>query len=317
VARYLPPRATLAPAGALLAPIVGGAVLAWLLGGGPAVLGVVVGVMVTAPAAMLALPWPVPASLPALAAVAAALGVAVADRPLAAAGLVAATALAQAPLSIRSAGLAAMLPVAAAIGISVPAAPSALAFAGWVAAGGALAVVVGRVAPLAAPPQPVSSAVAWRHGAVVAVAVGLATTLTSERGVTHGYWLVLTLAVVLRPVRGETVPSARDRALGTIAGIALAVVVVLLLPAAVCLVLALLSGVLSTAWALAGDLRRQTLFTTPAVVLLSSSGVTSAALGLAAERLVLTVLGAVVATVAAVVLARWDAAGARPAGAGR
>ncbi|GAA1509177.1 YhjD/YihY/BrkB family envelope integrity protein [Nocardioides humi] len=214
----------------------------------------------------------------------------------------------QAPASLRSAGIAALLPVAAAIGVSVPLDGGGAALAGWTVAGGALVVAVGQVAGLGAPPQPVTSAVAWRHAVVAAVAVGGATLLTTEREVGHGYWLVLTLAVVLRPVRDETVAGARDRAAGTILGIAAAVAVVLLLPPAAAVALAVACVVVANAWALVGNLRRQALFTTPAVVLMSSSGVASAALGLAAERLVLTLLGALLAAAAAVVLARWDGA---------
>ena len=112
--------------------------------------------------------------------------------------------------------------------------------------------------------------------------------------------------MVLRPVRGETTRLARDRTLGTRLGAVASVVIVLILPTSLSLVLAGMSGLLMVAWALANDDVRMTFFGTPAVILLSSSGVVGAIVAVAANRLVLTVIGAVVALTLAVLLARWE-----------
>lgn len=63
---------------------------------------------------------------------------------------------------------------------------------------------------------------------------------------------------------------------------------------------------LAIAWALPRDARRQYLFLTPAIVLLSSGGATAPAVNAATDRLALTLAGVAVAGVGAVALARWD-----------
>lgn len=301
----LPPGPALRPAGAILATLVAAGAFSLPLGGPIGLLGLIVGVMTSVAVVTVAVGWVPVVTVVVASAALGALGVLVRDDPWLAAALVGVAGLAQIPLSRWSAGIGAMVPVAAAMGTSIPVADDALAFGGWVVAGGVLMVAIAAVLGAAVEPDPVPAGDAWRHGVVAAVAVAVAAFLTVGRGIDHGYWLVLTLAVVLRPVGGDTVTRALDRSVGTVLGVAVAVVVVIALPTPVALVIALACLLLAIAWALAGDERRHHFYTTPAIVLLASSGVTSSALGIAAERFVFTLVGALAATATALLLARW------------
>lgn len=55
-----------------------------------------------------------------------------------------------------------------------------------------------------------------------------------------------------------------------------------------------------------GQLRQQALFTTPAVILITSSGAVDEAVALAVDRILLTFAGALMASLAALLLANWQ-----------
>lgn len=302
----LPERRVLVGAVKLTVPVVLACVIAVVLGGPLALMGVTIGVVASVAVSVTDVGWGTRAAVVGGAGVAAGVGMVVVGHPWLVAFLVAAAGLAQAPLSRRSAGIASMLPVAAAVGASVPVSGDVLALAAWVLVGGCAVVTVFSLSGQAVASVPVVSAVAWRHGIVTAVAVGVAAYLIVRFEVDHGYWLILTLAVVLRPVRGDTVEGARDRAVGTVLGVVVAVAVAVTLPWWVAAALAVVCLLLSTAWGLMGQLRQQALFTTPAVILITSSGAVDEAVALAVDRILLTFAGALMASLAALLLANWQ-----------
>lgn len=304
--RLVPPVAALKAAVVIAAPVVAGAALAWWVGGQVAALGVMLGVAGGLQAAVTDLSWslrlPVASAVPLVAG----LGVAADGHPWWAGLLVGAGCLAQWPVGPRAGAVAGFLPVVAALTSSVGLADP-WRVAAWTAAGVALIVAVAAVLPLRAAPQPVSVTLARRHALVAAVATGLAMVVCGRAGVSHGYWLVITLALVLRPVPGETSASARDRTIGTVAGTALGIAAAVLLPLGWVLGFLVVCLALTLAWAFAQDLLRQTLFNTPIVVLVGSSGVGASPVGIGAERVALKLLAAVAAVLLAALLHRWDA----------
>jgi len=81
------------------------------------------------------------------------------------------------------------------------------------------------------PPQPVDRELAWRHAVVLGIAAGLSLVAGELLDLAHGYWVAVTLLVVLRPVPGERRASVRQRLAGTLLGAGVALLVVWLLPA--------------------------------------------------------------------------------------
>gem|GEM_PF-5119049 len=174
----------------------------------------------------------------------------------------------QAPLHRQSTGIAVMAPVPAAV-YATTATPRCCGTAAGLVVVQVVAQLLGARRP--APPVPTRSAT--RHAVVSALACATATAVTLTWHIDHGYWSILTLAVVLRPVRRETNRAVRDRVLGTLAGVALAIIAVVAFPVNVAVVLA--AGCLMLAlepWATLGATRPQTLFSTPVVILAGSSG---------------------------------------------
>ena len=298
----LPPRPALTAALTALTPVlVLALVTAWLVGP-VGVVWFVLGVVTALPVATHDVSWADRAATAVLAAAAAALGLATMDRPLPASLVVAGVALLQAPVSRRSPGAGAMLPVLAAV-----AASAGLPDQRWTAAlavlgGMATIVVTARAMGVRVPTAPVSPAMAWRHAAALAVTAGTASWAALHWDVTHGYWLVLTLAVVLRPAAAETRTLARDRVVGTVAGLAAAVLAVALLPLPVLVAGGAACVLLTAAWGLAGDSRRATAYGAPLLVLLGSSGLAGSEVSLALERTGFTVGGVLLALGTAAVL---------------
>jgi uncharacterized membrane protein YccC len=74
----------------------------------------------------------------------------------------------------------------------------------------------GMLAPLRAAFAPDS--VVLRHALRVGVAAGMAAALTSALGLKRGYWVTLTVVIVLQPYTGATLVKALQRVLGTVLG---------------------------------------------------------------------------------------------------
>lgn len=153
----------------------------------------------------------------------------------------------------------------------------------------------------------VAGTTAWSHAAVVALLAAPAVLLTKSLGLGHGFWLVLTLAAVLRPVGSDCRDAASSRLTGTVTGVVLAIAMSLLLPGPLVLILAVAFAVLMTAWALCKDVEKQALFGTPVILLVASGGrLADEGVGLGLERLALTALAAGLAVAAAAAMERQE-----------
>lgn len=236
-------------------------------------------------------------------AMAGAVAVALRGQPLAAAFFVALCCLLVAPAGVLQDGLLGMVPTVVAVIVLVPGdfQPSRTAI--WMLFGGVLAVGVATRLPRVAPAAGIEPHLAWRHAAVMAVAVGAVVYLVGLFDLPHGYWVALTLTAVLRPFDDQTMKRSSERVLGTIAGALLALLAAIVLPLWALLVLLVASTVLSTAYALAKDYTRQVLFMTPAVVLLGSAG---HPFEIASERALATLAGALLAAAIALGLATFE-----------
>lgn len=237
-------------------------------------------------------------------ALAGAVAVGLRGQPFAAACFVALCCVMIAPAEMRQEGLLAGLPTAAAVLVSVPGAYDPALTAAWMVAGSLLLVaiaVVARFSRTESARTPPSRA--WRHAAVMAVAVGVVVYLVQIYDVPHGYWVAVTLTVVLRPLHDLTRTKAHQRILGTVGGVVLALLLAWLLPAWGVVIALAFCLVLMSSYAMLGDYVRQVIFLTPAVVLLAPAGGTGL---IAAERAIATVIGALLAGALALVLERIE-----------
>lgn len=304
-----PPRAAVVGATALVVPIVGVALGAGLVAGPAAGLGVAVGALAGLQVAVATVGWGVRTIIALLAVLAVAAGLAASNSPWLSGLAALAFGIIQAPLNRQSAGLAVMLPVLVAVSASLPllgSAPTEL-LAGIVV--GVFAIcAAAALLKICAPLEPIPPMMAWRHAVAAGVTAGAATTTVVALDLRHGYWMVLVLALVLRPSLSETAEQARGRVIGTVAGLVAAVALVLILPIAAALALAALCALLSVAYALTKDLVRQTFFAMPGLVLLASSGLAGRAVDVAVERLVFTLGATVLAGATAYALHRLDEA---------
>lgn len=240
-------------------------------------------------------------------AMAGAVAVALRGQPLAAACFVALCCLLVAPAGIMQEGLLGMLPTVVAVLVLVPGEFQPGRTAIWLLFGGALVVGISTRLPRVVPTAGIEPYRAWRHAAVLAVAVGAVVYLVGLWDLPHGYWVALTLTAVLRPFDDMTMKRSGERVLGTLAGALLALAAATLLPLGALLILLVASLVLGTAYALSRDYARQVMFTTPAVVLVGSAGANAAVF--ASERALATIAGGVLAAAIAMVQARFELRG--------
>lgn len=302
---WVPPRAALQAATALTVPLVAVLAACARYGGEDLVLGAFLGAVAGLPGSLTAVTRGVRAAVVALGTGAAAAGVAAADQPWAVAAVLAALGVAQYPLTRVAAGSGALLLVVPAVAASVAGGGDARVVGLGALIGTLSVLAVGRLLGPGAPAVPVARDVAARHAVAVAVAVTACTpAVTADFG--HGYWIVLTVAALLRPVPGESTRLAGRRVAGAVVGIALAAGVVLLFPPAVAVVFALLCAWGQVAWTLARDEFRQATLGTPVVILVASSSPAGSQVAASVERLLWVGAGAAVAVAAALVLAVFD-----------
>ncbi len=240
-------------------------------------------------------------------------GALTASSPLLCAVLVAALALAQAPLTERAAGLGMFAPVVCAVLATGVLSPRAgitadflLGLGIGVGAGFASAVILARILGLSRAPTAVDRPVAIRHAVAYAILAGPAVFATESLDLTHGYWLTLVLAAVLHPSPSTTRAVARRRWAGTSVGVLIAIAMATLLPGTLLIVAALGAALMAAAWALIQRDDLQAMYGTITVVLTTSSGVLATGVGIGVERIALTGVATIVAIGAATVLARLD-----------
>ncbi len=160
------------------------------------------------------------------------------------------------------------------------------------------------------------SSVAFRHAVRLAVVLALASAISRRIGISHGYWMPMTAAIVLRPDFGATLNFGLLRMLGTIAGLVLTTVLLYLTPQSPWAHLALMA-VLCFAFRYLATAHygvAVAALTGTVVILLSFEGVASNAA--ATERVVYTVLGCVLALLAYLAWPTWERGRARQALAG-
>lgn len=307
----LPPPPALKAAIAVALPLLTAGGLADFLGGTLATLALAIGCIAAVPTAISATSTPLVLATAVASTGSAALGTLIESLAGVAVGVVLLS-LAQAPMNTRLVGSATLLPVLFVMPTYPNLAASTGLWAGAVAGGFVLVVVLARILRLRRPAVTVTQRSAALHAVATALAALLALLLAHRWELPHGYWLVLTTVVVLRPFPPERPRAARDRIAGTVAGLAAAVLIVFVLPSALVLALALGGLLLAIAWALAADERRQTAWSAIALVLLGSAGLPGPGVALALERLVVTVTGVAIAVAAAIGLAMLERGAVTP-----
>jgi uncharacterized membrane protein YccC len=206
-------------------------------------------------------------------------------------------------LSRLSAGVYGLAPIIAAVLALNEPQTSALTAAVVMAAVSLYVVVVVALLKIHVDPQPVPWDVAVRHAAVMAIACGATTAVAVHYEWPKAYWLVMTLAIVLRPYAVDSLERNRHRLIGTLAGATLAAVLsplprpILLVSAAICMTLTM-------AYLLEKNYVLQVTFMTPMVIFLISSGSVDDTLSLDGLRVIYTLGAAVVGGLVSLALVR-------------
>jgi hypothetical protein len=276
--------------------------------GEPAGLAVALGFVISlSPATKLRPAYAFAAVVPA--AMTGAVAVAVSGQAFPAACFVALACLLVAPANVLQNGLLAGIPTLAAVYSTIPLQQSPTTVAAGMLAGGAIAVAVASRAPRSSELVGVAARTSWRHATAMAASVGLVVFAITALDEPHAYWVPMTMTLVLRPYGRETLAIARDRISGTLAGAVLALVLVLVLPDWAALLVGAGLLVLVVAYAVLGRYAQEIVFLTPFIVLLGSTGAATDTADLALQRIAATLLGAVLAGLIALALARADRQG--------
>lgn len=233
----------------------------------------------------------------------------ISGQALPAACFVALACLLVAPATIVQNGLLAGIPTIAALYATLPMRQDPALVGAWMLVGGAIVVGVASRTGLRRNSglSRVEPWTAWAHAVAMAGVVGVIVLVLGVVDVPHGYWIAMTMTIVLRPFGDETMAVARQRVVGTMLGALLALALVLFLPTWASVLAGVALMVLMVAHAMLGHYAQQITFLTPLIVLLGSAGAQDA-VGVALERVGATVLAAVVATVISLALWRADQA---------
>ena len=228
----------------------------------------------------------------------------IAGQALAAACFVALACLLIAPANIVQNGLLSGIPTIAAVYACLPARQDPVQVGAWMLAGGAIVVGVSALTRRgkSAEPVRVDPWTAWAHAIAMAGVVGVIVLILGVVEIPHGYWIAMTMTIVLRPYGTETQSVARQRVVGTTLGTVLALALAVVLPGWAALAVAVALLVLVVANALMGRYSQQVMFLTPFIVLIGS-GSGEEAVGIAVQRVAATLLGALLA--AGIALALW------------
>lgn len=210
-------------------------------------------------------------------------------------------------LSRVSGGVYAVAPsVAAVLGLSPSVDNSPLGTAAIMLAVCAYTIAVVHLLKLRLDREPVPFEVAIRHAVVMAVACGAATAVAVHYNWPRSYWLVMTLAIVLRPYAGDSLVKNRQRVVGTILGAAVAALLSPL-PQSMHLVLTAVCLTLMLAYMVQRDYVLQVTFMTPMVIFLVSSGSAGSALAMDGLRVLYTIGAAVAGALLSQALVRESA----------
>ncbi|HMR49395.1 MAG TPA: FUSC family protein [Arachnia sp.] len=210
-------------------------------------------------------------------------------------------------------GLLAGMPCVVTVLVSIPGAYDPAWIAAWMVVGSLVTAgiaVLLKVPPAASPG--VSASLAWRHGIVMATSAGVVMYLVQYFGIPHGYWIVVTLTVVLRPMIDHTKARARQRVIGTVGGVFLSLLLVQTVPPWAVGIVLVACFLLMTSYSILKDYARQVVFLTPAVLLIAPTGGVGT---VASERALATIVGTVLAGALALIVGRLDSRPAEPPGA--
>ncbi len=160
--------------------------------------------------------------------------------------------------------------------------------------------------------DPVPFDVAVRHALVMAVACGAATAVAIHYDLPKAYWLVMTLAIVLRPYVVDSLVKNRQRVVGTIAG-AIVAAALSPLPRSLQVLFAAVCMTLMFAYMTEKNYVLQVTFMTPMVIFLVSTGAVDDTLSMDGLRVLYTVGACVAGGLVSLALARGpDAKSVRP-----
>ncbi len=168
-----------------------------------------------------------------------------------------------------------------------------------------------RSSPIRAPLETLSSNLSWqsdtfRHAIRLATTLAAATVVYRLSGLQHGYWLPLTVLVVLRPDFTSTAVRGVSRIIGTIAGAALATLLAALLrPDDAVLTLLFAISVLASYLVVRASYTLFSISVTSYVVFLLAF-VKLPALTAVTYRLTSTLLGGALAIVAYLIWPTWE-----------
>ncbi|MGB5952008.1 MAG: FUSC family protein [Ornithinimicrobium sp.] len=226
--------------------------------------------------------------------------------PWASAAVVVVLAVAQGPLSIRVSGIAVFAPVIAAVFSSIALPTPAIYVAIWVGVGYAFIELLSVGLRLPRSASGVERGVAWLHATMFAALAGPGVFITQTFEVGHGYWLLLTLAVVLQPSPSAARAVGRARLAGTITGVVAAIVLVVVMPPPLLVLAAAACTFLTVAWGIAQDIVRQAHYGVLAILFLGSGGSLATGVDLGIERLILTAAAVILAIAASTALDRIE-----------
>jgi hypothetical protein len=245
-------------------------------------------------------------------AVVAAVGTLTTGHSVAMAVVVALSALLAYPGNRVSAGLLSMAPVLVVLeGLGV-------VKVGWVAAffaaliSGIYVVLVVRLLRVRLPARPVSRDIAARHALLLAVLCGVSAWVVTEQALPHGYWIIVTVAIVLRPSERESNSMVRDRVIGTVVGSVIAVLVGEFLSQGAAWVVVAVFFWLDLGYMLVHRTVGAAIATTVLVVIMVAPSTTGGTWTAAGERLMWTLVGGALAVVAGLFLRGSN--GAEPEG---
>ena len=304
--RWAIPRSVLAKSAVFVAVLLVPIGTVGVLAGQGAVLPMLMAVIMCLPAASR-LPPRYALLLVPLVAATAAVAVAVTGQPFVAACFALLVCLLIAPANTLDNGLLAAVPAIASVYLGEPAlalepVPTAL----WTLVGGLLIVLLMAIGSSPAPLTGISAATAYRHAATMAVAVGVAVFVVLEFDVPHGYWVPMTMALVLQPFAAETRGRAGQRIWGTVGGALLALLMALTLPPWAIAIAILPLSLLNVAYSLLDRYGQAVVFLTPGAVLLADLAYREAEITATIARLIATLVGALIAVGLALFLQRAD-----------
>lgn len=171
----------------------------------------------------------------------------------------------------------------------------------------------GAVAPAPSPPPLLKlrpTPAQWQHSLRLALAVGLSDLLVRSLDLPHGYWLPLTVGLVLRADYLTTVTRGAARLLGTLAAVLLGLLIGLAHPTPqLDTLLVLVAAWLAYALLQVGYAPFSAAVSLYVIASVSASGLSQGAV--AEGRLLYTVLGGVLALAAFLVWPIWQAGTAR------